>query len=422
MYSRLEIQNASSQQLKDYLFQPILPTADLEPICERLLILIESSNNSDDSEKEKLILLEKRLLEILAARDPKSKIGNSTSSLQALNPELQLINFFNAVPKELVHRILQELSFYEWLDLLPVSKQANKLIREMPLHDKYIFIKDIFLISIDQLNQEYDLAILTDKLEAIKPRRIYLSDKNGKLAYTVIPFNKSKPVQNIPTSLEVPENFSLQTLLTLKEEILRITTENNHTQEKTKSSWTYKELRKLDVLKNFIKEDDILVETYANEVQEDTRAKLPWLIRSPYGMMTLWCSFSMIFVIPMIIAEDKTLRYVNSTHNFTKYEQDLLSYVGDGLYAGGTLLSGLLSLLFILLLREKYVESSNNTARNEARQLFGFFKDGSSEEENSLLAEIEELKDEQCIIPFLSEDEEELLLWEESENLGSYDI
>ncbi len=39
---------------------------------------------------------------------------------------------------------------------------------------------------------------------------------------------------------------------------------------------------------------------------------------------------------------------------------------------GLTMLSGLLSLLFIFLLREKYVATSNLTARNEARQLFGF--------------------------------------------------
>ncbi|MBA2653101.1 MAG: hypothetical protein H0U73_12685 [Tatlockia sp.] len=229
-------------------------------------------------------------------------------------------------------------------------------------------------------------------------------------------------MQNIPTSLDVPEIFSLESLLTLKENILKVTENNNHTQKKTKSSWTYKELRKLDILKNLCKVEDTLVVTYANEVQEDTRAKLPWVITSPVGLTILWWLFSATFMIPMIIAENKTLKYINSTYNFSKHEQNVLSYAGDGFYAVGTMLSGLLSLLCVLMLREKYVANSNHTARNEARKLFGFFKDESSDEDNSRSFEMEELKDEQCIISLLSEDEEDQLISDNSGYSTNYDI
>jgi hypothetical protein len=362
-------------------------------------------------------------MEIISVKDRRYITVNTSSSPQALEPELySLVNFFNVLPNELIHKILHELSFYEQLALMPVSKHANKIINEMPIHDKYIFIKDIYMISMDQLNPEYDLAILPEELADIKPRTIYLSEAHGKLAYTVIPFNKSKLVQNITTSLEVPENFSIETLLTFKDNILKITAENNHTQQKTKSLWTYKELRKLDLLKNLLNADDTLVVTYANEVQEVTRSRLPWMIRSPFGMIMLWflCTFS--FMFPMAIAERKTFGYVNSTHNFTKHEQDLWSYAGFGLYLGTTMLSGLLSFLCIFMLREKYVETNINNARSEARQLFGFFNNGSSDEESFQQLEIEELNDEQCVVSFLSEDEEEPLIMGKSSCLSNYDI
>ncbi len=377
------------------------------------LTLTESKDDSDDNPKDQLTFLEEKLYEILSALVLKSEIRDPESCEQVFKPETQtFVNIFNVeqIPKEIIHRILLELSFYERLALMLVSKQAKKIINEMPFHEKYIFIKNVFMISIEQLNQEYDLAIMPDNLKAIKPRTIYLKEIHGKIAYTVIPFNKSKLVQNIDTSLNVPERFSIETLLTLKEEILTITAKNYHSQNKAKSSWTYKELRKLDVLNNVFKADATLVTTYANEVQEETRAKFPWLIREPVGMTILWFLFSASFMIPIIIVEEKTLKYVNSTHNFTKQEQSLLSYAGDGFYAGCTMLSGLLSLLVVLMLREKYVAIRNHSARNDARQLFGFFKDESSEEGNYQIAEIEELKDEQCIVTFLSEDEEELLL------------
>lgn len=413
MYSHLEIQNATTQQLQEYLLQPILHTADLDPIKRRLITLIESFNRSDDNETKQLHFLADKVLKIFSTMDRTKKIKNLASSFQAFKPELQsqsVVNFLNVIPKELIHTIFQELSFYEQLALMPVSKHASKIIKEMPIHDKYIFIKNVYMLSIDQLNPEYDLAILPEQLDIIKPRTIYLSDKNGKLEYAIIPFNKSKLVQNIITPLDVPDIFSIETLLPLKDNILKITEENNHTQKKTKSSWTYKELRKLDVLKNQLNADDTLVVTYADEVQEDTRAKLPWMVRSPVGMTILWYICTMAFTVPMVLLENKTLKYVNSTSNFTKHEQDLLSYAGEGLYLGGTMLSGLLSFICILLLREKYVQNNIHNARNEARQLFGFFKNDSSDEDNFQLAETEEQNDKQCIVSFSSEDEEELFL------------
>lgn len=425
MYSHQEIQIASSNYLQDYLLQPILHTTDLIPICNRLVILMESFDNCDErkAEAEQLHFLSERLVEIFSVKNRIYKILNSEPNLQTFEPELHFFfNFFNGLPKELIHKILHELPFYEQLSLMTVSKQANKIINEMPIHDRFIFIKDVYMISMDQLNPEYDLAILTEELADIKPRTIYLSEENGKLAYTVIPFNKSKFVQNITTSLDAPEIFSIETLQTLKDNILKITVENNHTQQKTKSLWTYKELRKLDLLKNLLNTDDTLVVTYANEVQVVTRSKFPWMIRSPMGMMMLWCLCTFFFMFPMAIAEGKTFRYMNSTHNFTKLERDLLYYGGTGLFFGTTMLSGLLSFLCIFLLREKYVETNINNARSEARQLFGFFNNGSSDEESSQLVEIEELKDEQCIITFSSEDEEEPLIMDKSSYLGNCDI
>ncbi len=44
MYSRQELQNANSQYLQDYLSQPILPIADLKPLCDRLCALTVNGN------------------------------------------------------------------------------------------------------------------------------------------------------------------------------------------------------------------------------------------------------------------------------------------------------------------------------------------------------------------------------------------
>ncbi|MBA2651985.1 MAG: hypothetical protein H0U73_06955 [Tatlockia sp.] len=110
MYSHQEIQNASSQNLQDYLLQPILHIDDLKPIGDRLLILWDSI---DDGEYEQLTLLENKLADILTSMKRKNKIVDSASSLQAFKPELQpevqpefqsVVNFFNAIPKELIHQ------------------------------------------------------------------------------------------------------------------------------------------------------------------------------------------------------------------------------------------------------------------------------------------------------------------------------
>ncbi|MBA2651734.1 MAG: F-box protein [Tatlockia sp.] len=170
MYSHQEIQNASSLNLQDYILQPLLHTADLAPLSSRLSVLIDSADDSDSNEKEQLNFLAERMIEIFTAKTKNHNITNSMPNLPAFIPKQQsIVNFLEVIPEELIQKILQELTFNERLSFTLVSKQSKKIINEMPLLDKYIFIKDIFMIAIDQLNQEYDLAILPDQVDVIKP-------------------------------------------------------------------------------------------------------------------------------------------------------------------------------------------------------------------------------------------------------------
>lgn len=160
-------------------------------------------------------------------------------------------------------------------------------------------------------------------------------------------------------------------------------------------------------MKELFRTDDTFVTIYASEVQEDTRAKLPWLIRTTCGNSILQLFVASILLLLMIIAREKSLGVFDSPHNSTKHER----YNG-GILAGFITFSSLMLFLFLLNhFRNKYVESSNHSARDKDRQLFGFFRDESS-------SVIEQLKIEQRTISFLSEENEELL----PGNFGNYEI
>ena len=127
------------------------------------------------------------------------------------------------------------------------DKSCFWITRELPSEINEL-VRGFFLNVLPVKNCDYELSLKKDSL--FKPRKLYLENINGKVAYSMlIPGTPNRYVKEVVTNIDAPKDFNLLTLGALKNKILKFAFDAKHIQNDQNRKVT-KEINKESVIKS----------------------------------------------------------------------------------------------------------------------------------------------------------------------------